>query len=210
MKNRRAILFFLFWSAVFALALRFLPDSGRSSAASSGSRLSSLDAREVVRIDVSRRMSKGVGIENVAVARVNGRWCIESPVQAEADEASVKRLTDAILFAESGHGLSESDMAALGRSLRDFGLAAPRCTVTISDGSVHDSFSVGRRTAAGDEVCRLVYLCKIDINVTKVYGVHTAADIHAHHCRDDLVRDSHGSTNSTPLTCVNIGHDPDL
>ena len=152
MKNRRAILFFLFWSAVFALALRFLPDSGRSSAASSGSRLSSLDAREVVRIDVSRRMSKGVGIENVAVARVNGRWCIESPVQAEADEASVKRLTDAILFAESGHGLSESDMAALGRSLRDFGLAAPRCTVTISDGSAHDSFSVGRRTAAGDEV----------------------------------------------------------
>lgn len=152
MKNRRAIVFFLFWSAVFALALFVLSNPKRSSAVSSGVGLSAIDVHEVVRVDIVRWNAKDGSRESVTVARVDGRWRLEAPIPAEADEASVKRLIDAIVFAEVGHGLSGSDMAALGRSLRDFGLAAPRCIVTISDGNAHDTFSVGRTTAAGDEV----------------------------------------------------------
>ena len=152
MKNRRAIVFFLFWSAVFALALFFLPDFSRSADVSSGIRLTSLDLGEVVRIDIDRKMPKSAFREKVSIVRADGRWRLESPVEAEADETSVKRLLDAVIFAEFGHRLSESDMAALGRSLRDFGLAAARCTVTISGGGIHDMFSIGRKTAAGDEV----------------------------------------------------------
>ena len=154
MKNRRAIVFFLLSSAVFALALFFLPDFSRSSVVSSGVRLTPFDAGEVMRIDIDRRAGRGRtgDRENVTITRVDGRWRLESPIAAEADEPSVKRLLDSIMFAECGRGLSDSDMAALGRSLRDFGLAIPRCVVTVSDGSRQAAFSVGRKTAAGDEV----------------------------------------------------------
>ena len=155
MKNGKAIAFFSFWSAVFAVALFLLSDAGRSSAVLPGDCLSSLDVRQVVRVDIGRRIGGG-DVETVSIARIDGRWRIESPISAEADETAVKRLTAAIVFAESRHGLSEADMAALGRSLRDFGLAVPRCTVTVSDGRSRDTFSVGRTVAAGDEV----YVCR--------------------------------------------------
>ena len=156
MKNRRAIAFFLFWSAVFALALVLLSNSGRLDSAPAGGCLSGIDVREVVRMDIERRTGDGSGIEKVSVARVNGRWRMESPVVAEAEEEVVKRLIDAVVFSEPVHRLSESDMAALGRSLRDFGLSAPLCTVTVSSGDVRETFSVGRKTADGNEV----YACK--------------------------------------------------
>ena len=151
MKNGKAIAFFSFWSAVFALALFLLSDSSRSSSALTGDCLSSLDVRQVVRVDIGRRTSGG-DLEKVSIVRIDGRWRIESPIAAEADETAVKRLTSAIVFAESKHGLSEADMAALGRSLRDFGLAAPRCIVSVSDGMTCETFSVGRTVAAGNEV----------------------------------------------------------
>ena len=104
MSNRKAILFFLIWSAVFALALFLLSKSTRSSAASSGVILPSVDVREVARIDVDRRIGVNGSRELMTIARKNGRWQLEAPVAAEADEASVKRLLDAIMFAEIGHG----------------------------------------------------------------------------------------------------------
>jgi len=152
MRNRKAIMFFLLWSAIFALALFLLPDTNGTSAVSANDGLTAIDVHGVVRVDIERRTGDNGSREHVAIVRTDGRWRIESPISAEADEASVKRLTDAVVFAEIGHGLTELDMAALGRSPRDFGLAAPRCAVSISDGNVRDTFSVGRATASGDEV----------------------------------------------------------
>lgn len=152
MKNRRAIAFFLFWSAVFALAMALLTVSDRSGGEPSGGYMLSVDARDVVKVGIERCTGlKGVR-ENVSIVRQNGRWRIESPIKAEADEETVKRLIDSVVFAEKGESLSNADMAGLGRSLRDFGLAAPRCTVTVATERSGDTFFVGRKTASGDEV----------------------------------------------------------
>ena len=50
MRNRRAIVFFLFWSAMFALAIALLTVSDRSRGEPSGGNLLSVDARDVVRL----------------------------------------------------------------------------------------------------------------------------------------------------------------
>ena len=152
MKNRRAIVFFLFWSVVFASAIALLTVSDCSGGEPSGGTLMSVDVREVVKIDIERRTGAGGVRENVSIVRKDGRWRIESPMKAEADEEAVKRLIDSVVFAERGESLSEADMAGLGRSPRDFGLAVPRCTVTIATERFSDTFFVGRTTAAGDEV----------------------------------------------------------
>ena len=152
MKNRRAIVFFLFWSVVFASAIALLTVSDRSGGEPSGGSLMSVDVREVVKIDIERRTGAGSARENVSIVRQDGRWRIASPMRAEADEEAVKRLIDSVVFAERGESLSEKDMAGLGRSPRDFGLAVPRCTVTVSTERSSDTFFVGRTTAAGDEV----------------------------------------------------------
>ena len=152
MKNRRAIVFFLFWSVVFASAIALLTVSDRSGGEPSGGSLMSVDVREVVKIDIERRTGAGSDRENVSIVRQDGRWRIASPMRAEADEEAVKRLIDSVVFAERGESLSEKDMAGLGRSPRDFGLAVPRCTVTVSTERSSDTFFVGRTTAAGDEV----------------------------------------------------------
>jgi hypothetical protein len=152
MRNRRAIVFFLFWSAMFASAIALLTVSDRSGGEPSGGNLLSVDARDVVKVDIERRTGAGGVRENVSIVRQAGRWRIESPVKAEADEEAVKRLIDSVVFAERGGSLSTADMAGLGRSSRDFGLAVPRCTVTVATERSSDTFFIGRTTAAGDEV----------------------------------------------------------
>lgn len=152
MKNRRAILFFLFWNIVFAVALALLHFSDRSSAESAGSTISSMDVQEIVRIRIDRVPGKGNRPETVSIVRMDGKWRLETPVSAEADEESVKKLIDAVVFAKPSYGLSEKDLAQLGRSPRDFGLMPPRCSVTVFDGVSSETFHVGKVTAAGDEV----------------------------------------------------------
>ena len=156
MKNRRAIVFFLAWSALFAIAIALLSNSGRPDADSAFGSISGLDVRNVVRVDVDRRGGDGAGGDSISVVKSNGRWRLSSPFSAEADEDAVKRLVDAIVFAEPGDALSEADMAALGRSLRDFGLCPPKCTATVFADNVRETFFVGRTTAAGNEV----YVCR--------------------------------------------------
>ncbi len=65
-------------------------------------------------------------------------------------------------------------------------------------------------SAAGDGVRRLIHPLKIDIDVTKVHGVHSATDIHADHRGYDLVGDGHSRTDGTALARVNVGHNSDL
>ena len=57
---------------------------------------------------------------------------------------------------------------------------------------------------------RLIHLLKINVNVAKVHGVHSATDIHTDHRGNDLVGDGHGRTDGTTLARVNVGHDSDL
>ena len=150
MKNRKAIIFFLAWSAVFAFALVFL-SLGPQPAKAPREAFSSLDAERLCGIEIERR-GQDAAPERVTLARSSGKWRLESPIAAEADEAAARGIIDAIVFAEPIDELSEPDMTAMGRTLRDFGLAVPQCTVLLRDGDAHEIYSFGRVTAAGDEV----------------------------------------------------------
>ena len=55
-------------------------------------------------------------------------------------------------------------------------------------------------------MCCLIHLLKININVAKVYGVHSTTDIHTDHRGNDLVGYRHGRANGTTLARVNVGH----
>ena len=155
MRNRRAILFFLAWSAVFALALAALSIGRHPAAEVARSTLSALDANRVSHLEISRAASAGGESGRIVLSRSDGKWRIEAPISAEADEASVKRTVDAVMLAEPVDELSSADMATLGRSLRDFGLASPRFTVMLSDGRRRESYSFGRMTPSGEEVYAL-------------------------------------------------------
>ena len=146
MKNRKSIIFFLFWSLVFSAVLFILSFMGKHDVKTSGGSLSSLDVGKITRIDICRRVEANRD-ENLLMVRSSGKWLLESPVKAEADDESVRRMLETLVFAELGDSLSRSDMAALGRSLRDFGLASPGCTVMISAGDAKETFMIGRKTA---------------------------------------------------------------
>ena len=155
MRNRRAILFFLAWSAAFALALAALSIGRHPAAEVVRSTLSALDANRVSHLEISRAAPAGGESGRIVLSRSDGKWRIEAPISAEADEASVKRTVDAVMLAEPVDELSAADMATLGRSLRDFGLASPRFTVMLSDGRRRESYSFGRMTPSGEEVYAL-------------------------------------------------------
>ena len=152
MRNRRAILFFLMWSAAFALALAAISFGRHPVAEVSRSALSNLDADKVNHLEIDRAAPEGKASERILLARVDGQWRIEAPFAAEADEAVVKRIVDTVMFAEPIDELTVSDMASLGRTIRDFGLASPRFTVILSDGGRRESYDFGRLTPSGEEV----------------------------------------------------------
>jgi hypothetical protein len=152
MKNRRAIFFLIFWNAVFAAAIAFLSLPSSSAREPVGLTLSSMDVREIESVEIDRASVSGGRRETVSIARENGIWWLKSPVVAVADDESVKRLIDAVVFARPSHSLSEKDMADMGRSPRDFSLAVPLCSVMISDGERGETIRIGRKTAAGDEL----------------------------------------------------------
>ena len=66
--------------------------------------------------------------------------------------------------------------------------------------------SLPHLSAAGNVVRRLVYLFKININVAKVHGIHSATDIHSHHRGDYFIGYGHGRADGTTLARMNVGH----
>ena len=152
MKNRRAILFFLAWSLAFALALAALSFGRHPVAEVPRATLSDFNADKISHLEIDRTVPDGGKPERILLSCVDGRWRIEAPLAAEADEAAVKRIVDAVTFAEPIDELSVSDMASLGRTLRDFGLASPRFTVVLSDGGRRESYDFGRLTPSGGEI----------------------------------------------------------
>ena len=152
MKNRRAILFFLAWSLVFALALVMLSLGRHPVAEVSRTTLSSFNADKISHLEIIRALPDGGKSERILLSRTDGRWRLESPLAAEADEATVKRIVDAVTFAEPIDELSASDMASLGRTSRDFGLSVPRFSVILSDGRRRESYDFGRLTPSGEEI----------------------------------------------------------
>lgn len=148
-RNRRAICFFLFLSVVFAAVLVLL--SVRQRRIDPGT--ARFFAASVTRADsicFSRMTAAGVR-ERVSLVRTSGKWRLESPVAAEADESAVKRLLDALVFSERGDALSARDMEKMGRTLRDFALAVPAVELTVSSGMSRESFAFGRKTPSGGE-----------------------------------------------------------
>ena len=151
MKNRKAILFFLAWSVVFALALAFLSFGNRSAVKVPRETISSLDAERISSVDIERH---GVGSaqERIVISRAGGKWRLESPISAEADSEVMNGIIDAVVSAEPGDELSESDMASMGRILSDFGLSDPQCTVVLHQEDTREAYSFGRITPTGDGV----------------------------------------------------------
>ena len=151
MKNRRAIAFFLACSAVFALALALVRTYRHPVASIARATLSDLNVEEITSVEIGRVAANGKN-EQIAFVRAEGRWRLERPIQADADEGMVKQVVDAVVFAEVGDILTRPDMDLLKRSLRDFGLAMPSLSVAVSARGRRETYSFGRLTAAGDEV----------------------------------------------------------
>ena len=151
MKNRRAIAFFLACSAVFALALALAWTYRHPVASVARATLSDLNVEEITSVEIGRTVANGKS-EQIAFVRAEGRWRLEKPIQADADEGMVKQVVNAVVFAEVGDILTRPDRELLQRSLRDFGLAVPSLSVTVTARGRRETYSFGRPTAAGNEV----------------------------------------------------------
>ena len=88
MKNRRAILFFLAWSLVFALALVMLSLGRHPVAEVSRTTLSSFNADKISHLEIIRALPDGGKSERILLSRTDGRWRLESPLAAEAEVRS--------------------------------------------------------------------------------------------------------------------------
>ena len=131
MKNRRAIVFFLACSAVFGLALALAWTYRHPVASVARTTLSDLNVEEITSVEIGRTAANGKS-EQIAFVRTEGRWRLEKPIPADADEGIVKQVVNDVVFAEVGDILTRPDMDLLKRSLRDFGLALPSLSVTFS------------------------------------------------------------------------------
>lgn len=149
MRNRRAILFFLALCGAAAAVLLLLPVR-RSPSASVAEGVSVLAAEGAETLEIDR-MNAGGGRERLGFVRTGGRWRMDAPIAAEADEASVKRLVDALAFSARGSSLSGKDMYRLGRKYRDFGLAEPAVRLTVSGGGRKEVFAFGRQSPRAGE-----------------------------------------------------------
>ena len=169
MKNRRVIVFFLACSAVFALALALAWTYRHPVASVARATLSDLNVEEITSVEIGRTAANGKS-EQIAFVRAEGRWRLEKPIQADADEGMVKQVVNAVVFAEVGDILTRSDRDLLKRSLRDFGLAVPSLSVTVSARGRCETYSFGRPTAARNEV----YVQQNGLEVVFTVPVETA------------------------------------
>ena len=108
MKNRRAIVFFLACSAVFALALALAWTYRHPVASVARATLSDLNVEEITSVEIGRTVANGKS-EQIAFVRAEGRWRLEKPIQADADEGMVKQVVNAVVFAEVGDILTRPD-----------------------------------------------------------------------------------------------------
>ena len=131
--------------------------------------LSDLNVEEITSVEIGRTVANGKS-EQIAFVRAEGRWRLEKPIQADADEGMVKQVVNAVVFAEVGDILTRSDRDLLKRSLRDFGLAVPSLSVTVSACGRRETYSFGRPTAAGNEV----YVQQDGLEVVFTVPVETA------------------------------------
>jgi hypothetical protein len=152
MRNRRAIVFFLAWSLLFAFALAVTWVYRRPPPAIHRTTLSALNAENVSKVEIDRAVNGGEVNERLVLVRMDGRWRLEAPIAAEADEQTVKRIIDAVVFSEPKDTLAAQDMEKLHRSIDDFGLGSPRIAVSLTVDSRRETYSFGRLTASGDEV----------------------------------------------------------
>ena len=67
------------------------------------------------------------------------------------------------------------------------------------------------RPTAGDLAAdQFIQLGKIQFPLFQPYGLHTAADVHAHHSGHDLIGNGHGRADGTADTRVHIRHNADF
>lgn len=150
MKNGRTIALFLSLCVVFALALALISWMGSPSSSSRRTTLSGLDPTSITSVTIDRITHEGRPFR-IELARAGGKWRLCRPIDAEADAEMVNRIVDAVVFAEPQDSLSRQDMDTLGRTMGDFGLAAPRVSVTFAGNGLCETYAFGRETAAGGE-----------------------------------------------------------
>lgn len=141
MRNRYAIVFLMFWSAVFAAALLWRSDLHE---AAPGSVMP--DPSDVRRIVFVRE-----GETNV-LALTNGAWRVTAPIDAETDPETVNRLLDVLAFRVTGDTVTDADLAVFGRGLSEFGLRPPRVEMHVFTADAESTLLIGRDTPGGGEV----------------------------------------------------------
>lgn len=151
MKNGRTIALLLSLSAVFAFALAVVSWMKCPSSSIRRTTLSGMDPASISSVVIDRTTRDGRPLR-IELVRIGGKWRLSSPMDAEADAETVNGIMDAVVFAEPQDSLSCRDMATLGRTMRDFGLASPRVSVTLAGDGVCETYAFGRETAAGGEV----------------------------------------------------------
>ena len=149
MSNRRFIIVFLVGIIVAGLVLAMLSfGSGHDASVGLTAVTASFGPDEADHIEIIRQTPHTNRLERTA----QGVWRLTYPFPASADTVAVAKLLDAVLLFKPGDMLTASDMRALGRNARDFGLAPPKLTISVASGSRKMMLEFGGNTPSGAEV----------------------------------------------------------
>ena len=149
MSNRRFIMLFLVGIFVAGLVLAMLSFApGRDASAGLTAVTASFGPDEADHIEIIRQTPHTNRLERTA----QGVWRLTYPFPASADAVAVAKLLDAVLLFKPGDMLTASDMRALGRNARDFGLSPPKLTISVASGSRKMTLEFGGNTPSGAEV----------------------------------------------------------
>lgn len=146
MSNRRVIFWLLVTTLALVAAEFFL--TWRQPSVAAAARQFLLDpAFETRSVSLARP-----GEPTTVLARDDGRWSLVAPYAGTVESRTVLRLLDAFSFSAAEDALSDAELFRLGRNRADFGLDAPRLTVTFSNEVETVSLSFGHETPMSNGV----------------------------------------------------------
>ena len=147
MRNRRTILWLLAALCLTAAAhvlLSYKGDAGKALVQRTA--LMDAPAATVSRVEIRRAGERGAELVRA------GAWRLVKPYASYVDERAVMKLLDALATGEVEASIGEQELLRLGHTRSDYGLSAPRVTVSISGTSGDGVVSFGAATASGDGI----------------------------------------------------------
>lgn len=149
MSNRRFILFFTVGIAVLSGLVWFFERKAKIEAQEGTQTvLCSLPLVDVESVDIMREGTLLASLSRTPTET----WELKKPFHAEAETQPVSRLLDAMTLTPLEDRRSETEIAALGAQLADFGLERPRWSVLLRTRGREERISFGASSASGREV----------------------------------------------------------